>query len=84
MATCIIIGCSQKKLKFPAPASELNQGQLFKALKKLAFKNNFDLKVLSGKHGLLEPNQIIEPYDQKIKNKEDIVKIRSKIKLKLN
>lgn len=79
---CLIIGCSQKKLKFKAPVSELNQGQLFKALKKLTIKNNFDLKILSGKHGLLEPNQIIEPYDQKIKNKEEIAKIRSKIILK--
>lgn len=80
---CMIVGCSQKKLKIPAPASELNQGQLFRALKKLAIKNSFNLKILSGKHGLLEPDQIIEPYDQKIKNKEDIAKIRFKIMLKI-
>lgn len=80
---CMIVGCSKKKLKIPAIASELNQGQLFKALKKLAIKNKFDLKILSGKYGLLEPNQIIEPYDQQIKNKKDIVKIRNEIKLKI-
>ena len=72
----IIAGCSQKKLLNPAPAIELNQGQLFKAIRKLAIKNQFDLKILSGKYGLLEPDQIIEPYNQKIKTKADIKRVR--------
>ncbi len=46
----IIAGCSKKKLPEPAPASELNHGQLFKAqefeeyFKKLTsyFNNLFD------------------------------------------
>jgi len=75
----IIAGCSQKKSLDPACAIDLNQGQLFRGIKKLAFQNQFDLKILSGKHGLLEPDQIIEPYNQKIKTKADILRVREMI-----
>jgi len=80
---CVIAGCSHKKLSYRAPAIELNQGQLFRAIKKLAAKNKFDLKILSGKYGLLDPDQIIEPYNQKIRTKKDILDISLKIKQKI-
>jgi len=79
----IITGCSQKKLNYLAPAIDLNQGQLFKSIKKLAKRNNFDLKILSGKYGLLDPNDVISPYNQKIRTKKDILKIRRKVIPKL-
>ncbi|MGV9198640.1 MAG: DUF6884 domain-containing protein [Promethearchaeia archaeon] len=72
----IITGCTKTKLDHAAPAIELNQGQLFKMVKRLAEKNNFDIKILSGKHGLLDPHQVIEPYDQKIRTQADIQRIR--------
>ncbi len=80
----IIAGCSQKKLPHLAPAIELNQGQLFKSIKRVAFQNNFDLKILSGKYGLLEPNQVIAPYNQKIQTKADIRRIQNLIKDKIS
>lgn len=80
---CVIAGCSQKKLRKPAPAIELNQGQLFRAIKKLAIKNKFDLKILSGRYGLLDADEIIAPYNQKIRTKKDISKIRIKVLPKL-
>lgn len=57
----------------------LNQGQLFKAIKKLTTQNQFDIKILSGKFGILEKNQIIEPYNQKIKTKADIKRVREMV-----
>jgi len=81
---CIIAGCSQKKLPYKAPAIELNQGQLFRSIRKLAIKNNFDMKILSGKYGLLDPATIIEPYNQKIRSKKDILDISLKISDKIN
>ena len=75
----VLAGCSQKKLDYPAPAIELNQGQLFRGIKKLSISNNFDLKILSGKYGLLESNEVIAPYNQKIRTKKDILRIRRKI-----
>ena len=74
-----LAGCSQKKLNYPAPAIELNQGQLFRGIKKLTMSNNFDLKILSGKYGLLDSNEVISPYNQKIRTKKDILRIRRKI-----
>jgi len=79
----IIVGCSQKKLPHPAPAIDLNQGQLFKSVKKVALQNQFDLKILSGKYGLLNPDEIIEPYNQKIKTKADVKRIQDLIKSKI-
>ena len=75
----VLAGCSQKKLNYPAPAIELNQGQLFRGIKKLTMSNNFDLKILSGKYGLLDSNEIIAPYNQKIRTKKDILRIRRRI-----
>ena len=80
----IIAGCSQKKLPHPSPAIDPNQGQLFKSIKRIAFQNNFDLKILSGKYGLLEPNQVIAPYNQKIQTKADIRRIQNLIKNKIS
>lgn len=72
----IIAGCSQKKLNYAAPAIKLNQGQLFQSIKKLAKSHNFALKILSGKYGLLDSNQIISPYNQKIRTKKDVLRVR--------
>ena len=75
----VLAGCSQKKLDYPAPAIDLNQGQLFRGIKKLSISNNFDLKILSGKYGLLESNEVIAPYNQKIRTKKYILRIRRKM-----
>jgi hypothetical protein len=75
----LITGCSKRKLDHEAPAEDLNQGQLFKKAKKLAKQNKFDFKIISGKYGLLEPDQIIEPYNKKIRNKQDIERIRKEV-----
>jgi len=80
----IIAGCSKKKLNHAAPAIELNQGQLFKSIKKLVSKNNFDLKILSGKYGLLDGHEVIEPYNEKITKKQDIIRVRKKIITKIS
>ena len=80
----VIVGCSKKKLDHPAPVIELNQGQLFQAVRRLASHHQFDLKILSGKHGLLGPEEIIEPYNQKIKTKADIKRIQETMILRID
>jgi cytoplasmic iron level regulating protein YaaA (DUF328/UPF0246 family) len=80
----VIASCSKKKLDHPAPAVKLNQGTFFKKSRKLAKVHDFDLKILSGKYGLLDPNQIISPYNQKIQLKKDIERIRKLISLKID
>jgi hypothetical protein len=59
-----LISCSGRKGKTPAPARFLYTGALFK--KSLAFaEREYDHSViLSAKHGLLELDDVVEPYDQ--------------------
>ncbi len=91
---CMIIGCSKKKLtewisphgkkKYIIPAIELNQGQLFRSLKDLGEKMEIDIKILSGKYGLMDPDDFVKPYNQKIETKSDINSMRIKIKERIS
>ncbi len=73
----VIIGCSKKKLHCRVPVKSFYTGQLFKMIKNLAEKNSFRYIVISGKYGLLYPNDVISPYDQKLKdNKCDILRVQ--------
>lgn len=74
-----LAGCSKSKLDHPAIARELFTGQLFRMILKLVKKLEIDMKIISGKHEILDLNQLIEPYDLKIITKGDIIRIKRKI-----
>ena len=57
------IGCSAKKLNKRCRASFLYQGTLFKESLKYCQNNYKEIYILSAKYGLIELNEIIEPYD---------------------
>lgn len=80
----LIVNCSKKKLETPAKAKDLYTGQFFRGVKQLSEKLDFDLAILSAKYGLLNANQIIEPYDQIIKSKKDIQELQKKIRSKFS
>jgi len=64
MKKIILIACVKEKLNHPAKAIDIYQGSIFKNWLKLARKIDYDLLfILSGKHGLLDPQTTIEPYD---------------------
>lgn len=64
-----LIACSGKKLSHAAPARELYQGDLFKKSVTHA-EHTCDLwYVLSAKHGLVTPDQVLEPYDETLSTK---------------
>jgi hypothetical protein len=69
MAKIVLIGCSAKKSKGPAPARDLYQGDLFK--KSLAYANKIlkpkTIFVLSAKHGLVPLDKRLVPYDCTLK-----------------
>ncbi len=75
----VITNCTVKKLNYPAPAKELYQGPLFKKILKLVEKNNFELKILSAKYGLIDQNKTISPYNKTITNMKEIIKLRKKV-----
>ncbi|MCA0401557.1 MAG: hypothetical protein LCH38_12160 [Proteobacteria bacterium] len=62
-APLAVIGCSRKKRAEPAPAQELYTSDRFKRFLGLARRLEAPFVILSGKHGIVQPNQTIDPYD---------------------
>lgn len=61
-----VIACGAKKAETPQPARDLYIGTLFRKARAAAEALQVPWLILSAKHGLLNPNQIVEPYDQQI------------------
>ena len=58
-----IISCGSTKKNYPCPASEMYEDGRFFSLLKSYVEENYDrYYILSGHYGLLDPEQIIEPY----------------------
>lgn len=61
-----LVSCASTKLSHPSPARDLYTSPLFRkacAYAELTCKSWY---ILSAKHGLLNPEQVIEPYDLKL------------------
>ncbi|MEE8364209.1 MAG: hypothetical protein V3R76_00345 [Gammaproteobacteria bacterium] len=66
----VLIACCKQKGEKAAPARELYKSPLFKTRLEYAESLNPDrILILSAKHGLLELDQVIEPYDISMKGK---------------
>jgi len=74
----VITSCSAKKKEtsIKIKAKDLYQGDFFKKVKKFALNNNFTLKIISAKYGLLSEDDKVLPYNKKIKSGEDINALR--------
>lgn len=59
----ILVGCGKAKRSRPAPARDLYIGSLFVATRRYAEARGEPWFVASGGHGLLLPDQVLEPYD---------------------
>lgn len=62
-----IVGCSKKKRKENSKAQNLYISTRFELSKKIAIRFGSDWAILSAKHGLLSPDEVIKPYDLSIK-----------------
>lgn len=60
-----IIACVKDKMKFPARAEDIYVGGDFRFWKEdaISIEKVDKYYILSGKYGLLSPNDMIEPYD---------------------
>lgn len=67
-ATIALIACGKKKRSFPCPARELYIGPLFTAEREWAEANADAYWIASAKHLILEPDQVIEPYDLSLRD----------------
>lgn len=62
----IVIGCGKAKLSRRAPARELYTGSLFVMARRYAEASGQLWAILSAKHGLVLPDQHLDPYDDKL------------------
>lgn len=63
VSTIVLVACGKAKASEPSPAAELYTGQLTQA--RIAWARHFYQLdgILSAKHGLLEPAEVVAPYD---------------------
>jgi hypothetical protein len=66
MKPLFVIACSGAKLDRAAPARELYTSQLFRKARAYAELHGADWLILSALHGVVEPDRVIEPYDQRM------------------
>lgn len=66
--TVVLVACVSMKLDRPAAAKELYISPWFKLARVYANRHGSKWYILSDKHGLIDPNQIVAPYDVSIKD----------------
>lgn len=68
MLTIGLVGCGKGKLERAARARDLYTGALFRKASAYCSANYAVWFILSAKHGILEPNEVIDPYDLSLKD----------------
>lgn len=79
----VFISCGKAKKKVPCAAKDLYVGSLFQKCKKWVEKRGVRYYILSAKHGILCPEDIIEPYNMTIKGKKEIEAWTKKVECQL-
>ncbi len=59
----LLLGCVKSKRGSPSPAKDMYVSALWNGRRSLAESRGLRWKILSAKHGLLDPDEMIEPYD---------------------
>ena len=62
----LLIACGATKLDHPAPASEIYTGSLTRAAIRHAIATGLPWYIVSAMHGLVDPAQVLEPYNVSI------------------
>lgn len=62
----VVVGCGKRKATEPRPARDLYTGSLFTAARRYAEASFLPWRILSAKHGLVDPDQVLEPYDAQL------------------
>jgi hypothetical protein len=68
LTTVGLVGCGKGKLDHAAPAQSLYNGSLFRKASAYCTATYDQWFILSAKHGLLDPGDIIDPYDLSLRN----------------
>lgn len=63
MHDIVLVGCGGSKLPYEAPAQDLYTSTLFRKSRAWAERNGERWFIVSAKHGLLLPTDVVAPYD---------------------
>ena len=63
-----LVACVKEKLDHAAPARDLYVSPWFKKARAYCEQQDARWMILSAKHGLVHPSQVIEPYDEALHN----------------
>lgn len=66
MKTVVLVGCGKEKLDRAAKAKDLYTGQLFRKARAYAERIGDEWAILSAKHFLLSPEEVIKPYEHRL------------------
>lgn len=72
----ILVSCCGEKLKGEHRAEDLYQSQLFKASVAWAKANGKQWAILSAKHGIVWPDDVIESYDLKLSGPDSLLRLK--------
>lgn len=64
----VLVSCTKAKLRRPARASDLYCSPGFRMKKAIVANAGADWLILSAKHGVVRPDDVIEPYDETLTN----------------
>ena len=79
MSKIAVINCGSKKKDQPCSAREMYEdGSLFRKMRDYVEQTYDSYYILSGKYGLLKPNEIIEPYEDVVFFVQKIFRDRAK------
>ncbi|MBO1031252.1 hypothetical protein IPV09_07865 [Tessaracoccus sp. SD287] len=67
-ADIILVSCAKRKGDEPAPAKDLYTSALFREARAYAERSGAPWYILSAKHGLMEVNDVIAPYDMRMQD----------------
>jgi len=79
MSKIAVINCGSTKKQTPTPSREMyDKGHLFRTIRDFVEQDYDQYYILSGHYGLMDPNEIIEPYDDVVFFVQKIFRERAK------
>lgn len=81
-----LVSCGKSKAAHPAPARDLYTGSLFRAARRYVEASGYDAWwILSARHGLVHPDEIIRPYEATLAGRsvEDLQRWANKVDSRL-
>lgn len=90
MRTIVLVGCGKEKRAVRSKAKDLYVGPLFKKARAFAESQGGEWRILSAKYGLVDPEEMIDPYDETMEKKTKLgrdlwnINVRNKIAALLN